>query len=902
MELKPSRPSFNGPELAAVQHQTAIERMLRSRARLHPQGWRRDPPRKEAAEGGCGVIGIASSVQIEGRHLLQSLMQMRNRGNGKGGGAAIAGLDPSALGVSAELLRQDYLLTLAYLERSAADQIEPEIAKAFELHHSHRFPVRAPLKPDPPEVRAYFVAPRVERLDQFRAQHALEAVEPAALADEYMYQFSVRLNDAYYAPLAEKRAFVLSHGKDLLVLKLVGFGDDVFRAYGLEDLRAHVWIGHHRYPTKGTVWHPGGAHPFIGLHEALVHNGDFANYASVCSYLAQHNIRPQFLTDTEVSVQVFDLLHRTFGYPIEYVIEALAPTTERDFAMLPPEKRRIYARLQSAHMHGSPDGPWFFLLAQSLANGDGPRLARLLGITDTSMLRPQVFALQEGPQAAIGLAASEKQAIDAALSSLAEADARFGTRADRIWNARGGSHTDGGAFLFTVERPADGPPRLVCQDKFGRIIRVEEPAEPYRGPIALGNEGAGSGSQAAASSPRAAAAEPAPARERGEAVTATGAERVEQLYADAVEQLPQWGYDDLQAYLGRLLGGSLSRTDQLALLSLLMDRRYPSGRLRRSSLLEMLDLATLEWAQAIERQPDSAFQFHRHAGLLPKPAGAEACLVVDADGFPAQGPGSLALELRDAVRRGFRRIVAVRVRGQRFIANGLGGATDGVRIELFGSTGDYLASGIDGAEVVVHGSAQDQLAQIMKSGRLIVHGDVGQTFMYGAKGGEAFVLGNAAGRPLINAVGRPRVVINGTCLDYLAESFMAGDPLADGGYVILNGVAFDARGELVDLETPYPGGNLFSLASGGAIFVRDPHQVLGEDQLNGGKFIRFDARHWKLIEPMLVENQRHFGIPVERLLRTSDGPRDPESVYRMIVPTGHKALQPEQAWVRHPLD
>ena len=64
----------------------------------------------------------------------------------------------------------------------------------------------------------------------------------------------------------------------------------------------------------------------------------------------------------------------------------------------------------------------------------------------------------------------------------------------------------------------------------------------------------------------------------------------------------------------------------------------------------------------------------------------------------------------------------------------------------------------------------------------MVYGDVGQTFMYGAKGGEVYVMGNAAGRPLINAVGRPRVVINGTCLDYLAESFMAGDPLNGGGF------------------------------------------------------------------------------------------------------------------------
>ncbi len=62
--------------------------------------------------------------------------------------------------------------------------------------------------------------------------------------------------------------------------------------YKLEDFKAHVWIAHQRYPTKGRVWHPGGAHPFVGINEALVHNGDFANYHSVCEYLRQRNIKP----------------------------------------------------------------------------------------------------------------------------------------------------------------------------------------------------------------------------------------------------------------------------------------------------------------------------------------------------------------------------------------------------------------------------------------------------------------------------------------------------------------------------------------------------------------------------------------------------------------------------------
>ncbi len=181
----------------------------------------------------------------------------------------------------------------------------------------------------------------------------------------------------------------------------------------------------------------------------------------------------------------------------------------------------------------------------------------------------------------------------------------------------------------------------------------------------------------------------------------------------------------------------------------------------------------------------------------------------------------------------------------------------------------------------------------------MVHGDVGQTFMYGAKGGHVFVLGNAAGRPLINSVGRPRVVINGTCLDYLAESFMAGDPLNDGGFVILNGLEWDDNGELRELPTPYPGGNLFSLASGGAIYVRDPHQRVSTDQLNGGDFAPFTSADWAVVEPLLKQNEREFGIPVTRLLEVDGQPRRPGEVYRRIQPAKVKALQAEEMWIAH---
>jgi hypothetical protein len=99
------------------------------------------------------------------------------------------------------------------------------------------------------------------------------------------------------------------------------------------------------------------------------------------------------------------------------------------------------------------------------------------------------------------------------------------------------------------------------------------------------------------------------------------------------------------------------------------------------------------------------------------------------------------------------------------------------------------------------------------------------------------------------------------------------------------------------LDTPYPGGNLFSLASGGAIFVRDPRRQLGDEQLNGGVFQPLDERDWTLIQPYLEENGRLFSIAVADLLSVDGRKLAPTQVYRKIVPARVRALQAEEAWV-----
>jgi glutamate synthase domain-containing protein 1/glutamate synthase domain-containing protein 3 len=824
------------------------------------------------------VTGFACTVPLAGRFIHEPSVQMRNRGNGKGGGVAAVGLTPEQMGVSRDVLDSHYLLQIALLDPTCHAEMERQfilpyfkVAASTRQAHIDDYRDISGLEVRPPDVHRYIVRVKPDVLKTFAQQTRLEELSPRDLEDEFIWRNSYRLNDEYYASLGEKRAFVLSHGRDLLVFKLVGYAEQNVEYYQLQDFKAHAWIAHQRYPTKGRVWHPGGAHPFVGLNEALVHNGDFANYYSVCEYLRQRNIRQQFLTDTEVSVQLFDLWDRVYKYPLEYIIEALAPTTELDFDQLPPDKQAIYRQIQATHIHASPDGPWFFIIARSQPD---KKRVQLLGITDTAMLRPQVFALSDSGDVQIGLVCSEKQAIDATLRSLAKEDLRFCPIADKYWNARGGSSTDGGAFVFTVDSDGNGRKTLACTNKFGYEVKLDSGRIRCDVPE-----------------------EEIPQKHAPDGLRELVYQWLQKGNVDALFKyvlgLPSWSPGELLRFcrvIVQCADNAKSRATAIELLSMLRDRHFHTGDKRRATVVWVFEKTLEELFDSAPLFGEPASRYWRRVNWATRegmvaPRAGEEVLVIDAQDFPPDGDDCDAVLLCKAYQAGWKHFIVYRLRGQRFHGAGLGPDTNDVRIDLYGSVGDYAASGMDGLQIFIHGNSQDQVAQIAKSGKLVIYGDVGQTFMYGAKGGEVFVLGNAAGRPLINAVGRPRVIINGTCLDFLAESFMAGDPLTGGGFVILNGIEFDGRGCIVPQSTPYPGSNLFSLASGGAIYIRDPHHQVVERQLNGGVLSPLTDKDWRLIRPYLIENERLFSIGLQDLLTVDGELRAPLEVYRKVSAT-----------------
>ncbi len=798
---------------------------------------------KVEAEGGCGVIGVICSEKLEGKYLYQSLYQMKNRGNKKGGGIAAVGLSNEQLGVKRKLLEDCYIFQLAILDESYLNEIEKNIIfENFEIYDSYRIEhienyQKIGIEVNPPEINRYFVRVKEEKIKKFIRKNNLENLDIRKVEDEMIWQISFLLNKKYYSSIGEKKAFVMSSGKDMIVLKLVGYGDDVIKYYKLEDFKAHVWIGHHRYPTKGKVWHPGGAHPFVGVHHALVHNGDFSNYYPIYEYLKERNYEPLFLTDTEVAMLMFDLLYRIYEYPLEYLIEALAPTLERDFYKLPLEKRKIYKEIQALHMISSPDGPWFFIIA-----GHDPykKQYQLIGITDTSMLRPQVFSLFEANMK-LGIIASERQAINAILRMLYEDDKIPSFYADKYWVARGGSHTDGGAFIYLLDYERK---EFKCVNKFGSEVKL--PNQQHYSPSTN---------------------------------CAKASLTLDLKPENLKEKIKDMSFDEFLAVIEK----KEDPRKAIQLLTYLYDMPYHTGHKKRSSVKTLLIKKLYEIFES-EIGKEFVWMDFDFRKKLKSPSFLDQTLLINAKDFPSEGEESISRFVAEAYKKGWKKILVYNLRGQRFLGCGLGPHSYGLRIDLYGDPGDYLASGLDGAEIYVHGSAQDQVAQIMRNGKLVIYGDVGQTFMYSSKGGEAYVLGSAAGRPMINSVGGPRVVINGTCLDYLAESFMAGNPLNGGGFVILNAISISDEGEIVNLEDPYPGGNLFSLSSGGAIYIRDPFNKLEENQLHGGKYEELSEEDWSLILPYLKKNEELFGISIEFLLTIEGKRRDFKKVYKKVIP------------------
>ena len=98
-------------------------------------------------------------------------------------------------------------------------------------------------------------------------------------------------------------ALVAGFGADLAVLKGVGHPRVLTERWGLAKAQGWQGVGHTRMATESAVT-PAGCHPYaVGPEQCMVHNGSFANHATIRRELRAAGMRFDSENDTEVGAR-----------------------------------------------------------------------------------------------------------------------------------------------------------------------------------------------------------------------------------------------------------------------------------------------------------------------------------------------------------------------------------------------------------------------------------------------------------------------------------------------------------------------------------------------------------------------------------------------------------------------
>ncbi|WP_406440794.1 glutamine amidotransferase family protein [Streptomyces sp. NBC_01613] len=98
-------------------------------------------------------------------------------------------------------------------------------------------------------------------------------------------------------------ATVIGSGTDMAVLKGTGNPVQLAESFGLASVTGWQGVGHTRMATESAVT-PEGAHPFsVGPGQCLVHNGSFANHATIRRELRSQGVEFDSENDSEVGAR-----------------------------------------------------------------------------------------------------------------------------------------------------------------------------------------------------------------------------------------------------------------------------------------------------------------------------------------------------------------------------------------------------------------------------------------------------------------------------------------------------------------------------------------------------------------------------------------------------------------------
>ena len=129
------------------------------------------------------------------------------------------------------------------------------------------------------------------------------------------------------------QVLIAGFGADMAVLKGVGHPRTLTDAWGLA--KAHGWhgVGHTRMATESAVT-PAGCHPYaVGPEQCMVHNGSFANHATIRRELRAAGVQFDSDNDTEVGAR-FIAKQLAGGRDVEAALKELCATFDGFYTLL----------------------------------------------------------------------------------------------------------------------------------------------------------------------------------------------------------------------------------------------------------------------------------------------------------------------------------------------------------------------------------------------------------------------------------------------------------------------------------------------------------------------------------------------------------------------------------------
>ncbi|MEW1826059.1 glutamine amidotransferase [Streptomyces sp. NPDC088196] len=129
------------------------------------------------------------------------------------------------------------------------------------------------------------------------------------------------------------QATVIGSGEGFAVLKGTGNPVQLADSFGLAGVTGYQGVGHTRMATESAVT-PEGAHPFsVGPGQCLVHNGSFANHATIRRELRAQGVEFDSENDSEVGAR-FVAHHLAVGADLEKALRLLCERFDGFYTLL----------------------------------------------------------------------------------------------------------------------------------------------------------------------------------------------------------------------------------------------------------------------------------------------------------------------------------------------------------------------------------------------------------------------------------------------------------------------------------------------------------------------------------------------------------------------------------------